>query len=78
MDEVGDLFEIFDDFLTDDEEDIIQIVEAPRDPRVFRDRIATLDYWNDKEFIARFRVSKQSTEDLIELVGDQLRHITDR
>ncbi|XP_023311821.1 putative nuclease HARBI1 [Anoplophora glabripennis] len=58
---IGDIAHIFDDILSDEDEDIINIIEAPRQPRNFRVRPSHMECWNDEEFINRFRLSKVSS-----------------
>lgn len=54
-----DINEIFEDLLTDDDEDFIDIVEATRHLRVFRERSHML-IWSNSKVITRLKVSKQS------------------
>lgn len=73
-----DLFDVFEELLTDDEDDLINFVEAPRRDRQFRDRPDHLNLWNDEEFVTRFRISKRSVENLRQQIGHFLERRTNQ
>lgn len=65
-----------DEFLSEDDEDIINIVEAPRRPRVFRNRPNHMQIWTDDEFLYRVRLSKRTVQHLYDRIGHNLEHTT--
>lgn len=73
-----DFFDVFEELLTDDEDDLINFVEAPRRDRQFRDRPDHFNLWNDQEFVTRFRISKRSVENLLEQIGHFLERPTNQ
>lgn len=66
--------------LTDDE-DFVEAVEvlinARRHPKKYRDRMDHFVKWNDKEFVQRFRLSKQGVRFIINQVETQISSPTD-
>ncbi|XP_063232410.1 putative nuclease HARBI1 isoform X1 [Bacillus rossius redtenbacheri] len=76
VDVVNNVGEIFGD---DDDEEIIEVINAlARGPRNFRERPDHLNQWNDKEFSARFRLSKDTVLHLLEELEPLIRSRTDR
>ncbi|KAJ8315731.1 hypothetical protein KUTeg_007881 [Tegillarca granosa] len=45
-----------------------------RKPQVFRDRIDLFDFYDEADFIARYRLSKDNVIDIMELIGNRLEH----
>lgn len=72
-----DILNIFEDLLSDDEE-IVNVIERPRRPRMFRQRRDHFHEWNDMEFINRFRISKDSTLSVLDQIQLQIAHPTNR
>lgn len=72
-----EIFEVFDDVLSDDEE-LIDFVERPRQTKVFRNRIDHMQEWNDKEFLDRFRISKECSMGILYQIEELLAHKTVR
>lgn len=65
--------EILREFELTDDEDFLELVEIevfPRRPRQLRQRPNHFDIWNDEEFRARFRLSKNT----VSLVVDEIRN----
>ncbi|KAB0804445.1 hypothetical protein PPYR_01415 [Photinus pyralis] len=75
---VEDIYDIFHDLISDDEENFVDLVEAPRNIRTFRVRPNHMEMWNNQEFINRFRISKGSVEILLQEIGQHLEHPTNQ
>ncbi len=45
---------------------------------VYRDRLNPFENYDNEEFIKRYRFTKQTTQDIIELISDQLQSDTQR
>ncbi|KAI4457562.1 hypothetical protein MML48_7g00015984 [Holotrichia oblita] len=69
-----------DDELTDDEDflELVQHVRHPRAERVFRERSNHYEKWNDEEFKARFRQSKNVVRRIEDEIGDNITSVTMR
>lgn len=72
-----DIFEIFEDILSDDEE-VIQILEEPRQRKVFRNRPDHMNQWGEQEFIDRFRISKDSAMRILHEIEPLISYPTNR
>lgn len=62
------------DILIDDEDflELIEIVQHPRRPRVYRERINHFECWRDHEFIQRFRLSKETIRFVTDCISDEI------
>ena len=49
-----------------------------RQERIVRDRLNPFDSYTDAEFYGRFRLTRPVAVDLVELLRDQLKHMTAR
>lgn len=72
-----DIVEIFQDLLSDDEE-IVEVVERPRRPKVYRNRIDHFNQWDNKEFLNRFRITKESVTQVLGHIEGLIAHPTNR
>lgn len=68
------LVEIFQDLVSDDEE-IIAVIERPCRPKVYRNRI---NQWDNKEFLNRFRITKESGTKVLEQIEGLIAHTTNQ
>lgn len=74
-----EILDVFDEIMDDDNdfEDVINIVEPQRDPRVFHVRIGINDFTED-QFLERFRISKQSAQFILNHIGNLLERNTEQ
>lgn len=72
-----DILNIFDDLLSDNEE-MVNVIERPRRPRMFRQRRDHFNGWNNIEFVNRFRISKDSALSVLHRIQAQIAHPTNR
>ncbi|KAJ3641886.1 hypothetical protein Zmor_028356 [Zophobas morio] len=52
--------------------------QFPRRPKIIRNRPNHFEEWDETDFIARFRLSKRTTENLIEEIEELITHPTER
>ncbi|XP_031334620.1 putative nuclease HARBI1 [Photinus pyralis] len=66
--------------LTDDEDflEVINIIGRRRAAKIYRHRDNHFTKWNDKEFLNRFRLSKDSVRFVIDLIQEEISHPTNR
>lgn len=75
---MDEILELFEEIYSDDEEDFINIIEMPRNLRNFKVRPNQMEQWSDTEFLNRFRLSKDSVENLLQQIQHLLIHPTQR
>lgn len=59
-------------------EDLDDLDNIVRRPRVFKERRHYFEEYDDVDFCTRFRLSKQSCLDVLELIEDKLEYPSDR
>ncbi|KAB0805355.1 hypothetical protein PPYR_02325 [Photinus pyralis] len=66
--------------LTDDEDfvELINLIAHPRRPKVYRNRANHFEIWDDDEFRARFRLSKEVVQFIVNEVRDEITSLTNR
>lgn len=66
--------------LTDDEDflELYNIIQHPRRPQTYRHREDHFAKWNDGEFHARFRLSKNVVRFITNEIAEAISHRTDR
>lgn len=67
---------IFDSDSGSELEDWVEVVF--RKPYVVRERLNHMNMWNDQEFKIRFRLSKETVNNLLEMVQEYLQFPTER
>lgn len=75
-----EIIDLVDQIISDDEDnmDAINIVEAPRRLREFKNRPNHLEDWDDEQFIHRFRLSKMTVEMLFWQIEERLQRPTNQ
>lgn len=68
----------FLDELTDDEDFLELVLQVPRAPKIYRDRIDYFTRCSDKDFRIRFRLSKEVVRFLISEISNEIESNTDR
>lgn len=72
-----DIAEIFQDILSDDEE-MIDIIERPRRPKTYRNRVDNFHKWDNIEFLNRFRITKECVTEILVQIEGLIAHPTNR
>lgn len=75
---MDDVFEIFEDIFSDDDEAIMEFVERPRRRKIFRNRINHFQIWDDQEFLVRFRISREGVTEVLHKIEESISHVTNR
>jgi len=69
-----DLFEIIDD----DDQEIVNFLNYQRRVYTIRPRVDHMNIWDDEDFRARFRISKDVVIQVLGFINDQISSRSDR
>lgn len=69
-----DLFEIIDD----DDQEIVNFINYQRRVYTIRVRVDHMNIWDDEDFRARFRISKDVVIQVLGFINDQISSRSDR
>lgn len=73
-----DVLEFIEELDSDDDREIINFIDYERRPYILKERIDLFMTLDDKDFIMRFRLKKETVLNLLEKIEGQLESVTDR
>lgn len=71
-----DIFDVFEEILMNDGEDLAVFVERPLQQRIFRERPDHFQIWDNTEFLNRFRLSRETVQYLLHQIEGVITHHT--